>query len=281
LFLPLARLLGPDQPFCGVDLTQLKKIDLPDPCKLEDIATYVVEAIREYQPQGPYSVGGWCLYGVLGYEVARQLVAQGQEVELLTLIDSPNVAYGRRLSGVAKAQMKTQKWLFHLSNLAKSNPGEMFEYTKERVRNAQNKIMRQREKVAFEMGLQEEDIRLMDIDPILFYAATHYEPPAYEGRVLMVQAAETPAGQHWQMAQQWRKPVAGKSVVHCVAGGHEGMFKYPHVETLAAKMRPTFEQVSNGSKTKSNGHSNGTHAHTAQNGSAKVKGPGVEEPAAR
>ena len=93
LFLPLARLLGPDQPFCGVDLTQLKKINLPDPCPLEDLGKYVVEAIREFQPEGPYSIGGWCLYGVLAYEAARQLIAQGQEVELLTLMDSPNVAY--------------------------------------------------------------------------------------------------------------------------------------------------------------------------------------------
>jgi natural product biosynthesis luciferase-like monooxygenase protein len=282
LFLPLARLLGPDQPFCGVDLTQLKKINLPDPCRLEDLAKYVVEAIREYQPQGPYSIGGWCLYGVLGYEAARQLIAQGQEVELLTLIDSPNVAYGRRLTGLAKAEMRAQKWLFHLLNIAKANPGEMLRYTKERLNIARLKLQRNRERVAFEMGLQDEELRLLDIDPILFYAATHYEPPPYSGRVLMVQAAETPSGQHWQMAQQWGQPLVGQSVVHSVAGGHDGMFKYPYVETLAAKIRPAFEQLGNGSQAKRNGaHSNGAPAHAARNGSAKVEEPVVQEPAAR
>lgn len=30
-----------------------------------------------------------------------------------------------------------------------------------------------------------------------------------------------------------------------MAGGREGMFKYPYVETLAAKMRASFEQAGN------------------------------------
>ena len=118
--------------------------------------------------------------------------------------------------------MRTQKWLFHLTNIAKSNPAEMLRYTKERLTIARGKMMRRRDVAAIEMGLQEEDLRLLDIDPILFYAATHYEPAPYSGRVLMVQAAETPNGQHWQMEQQWRQPLVGKSVVHCVAGGMRG-----------------------------------------------------------
>lgn len=283
LFLPLARLLGPDQPFCGLDLTQLKSINLPDPCKLGDIAKYVVEAVREYQPEGPYSIGGWCLYGVLAFEVARQLTEQGHQVQLLTLFDSPNVAYRRRLSGIEKAQMRVQKWLFHLSTIAKLNPSEMVRYTKHMITIARGKGMRERERQAIEMGLQDADLRLMDLDPILFYAATHYEPPPYSGRVLMVQADETPSGQHWQMARQWSKAVVGESVVHCVRGGHDGMFKHPYVETMAAKMRPSFEQGSTAKSGKTNGdHSNRARAvRLPKNGSSKVEEAAIEESAAR
>ncbi len=282
LFLPLARLLGPDQPFCGLDLTELKKVNLPNPCTLEDLGKYVVEGIREFQPEGPYSIGGWCLYGVLAYEAGRQLVAQGQEVELLTLIDSPNVAYGKNLSAVARIQMRTQKWLFHLSTLAKASPAEMLRYTKERLNIARHKMMRRQQKTAFEMGLQDEDIRLMDIDPILFYAATNYQPPPYSGRVLMVQAAETPAGQHWQMEQQWRQPVLGASVVHCVEGGHDGMFKYPYVETLAAKMKTSFEQVGATPKIKHNGdRQSAARATTSSRNGSATKEEEAKEPAVR
>jgi len=243
LFLPLARLLGPEQPFCGLDLTQLQQVDLPKPCRLEDLGAYVVEAIREYQPQGPYNIGGWCLYGVLAYEAARQLLAQGHEVELLTLFDSPNVAYGRGLSSVSLFEMKMQKWMFHISTLVNSNPAEMWRYSRHLLMVARSKLARRRERAAIETGIREEDLRMLDLDPILYYAAINYVPPPYSGRVLMVQAVEKPSGKHWQIEQQWSKPVLGPSVVHTVAGGHDGMFKYPFVEPLAAKVKATFEEA--------------------------------------
>jgi thioesterase domain-containing protein len=280
LFLPLARLLGPDQPFHAVDLTELKKVKLPSPCKLEDIAAYVVEGIREFQPKGPYSIGGWCLYGMLAYEAALQLLAQGHEVELLTLIDTPNVAYRRGLSAVGQMQMRAQKGLYHLTNLAKARPAEMVRYSMARIK-AKYGVLKLRKRLSVEMALQEADLRLMDIDPILFNAATTYQPPPYPGRALVVQAAETPAGHHWQLDVQWRNTILGKSVVHCVAGGHEGMFKYPYVETLAAKMKPSFEQLGNASKSKHNGgHPSDLRARPSNaNGSAtpekKVKEPAV------
>jgi amino acid adenylation domain-containing protein len=252
LFLPLARLLGPDQPFYGLDLTELQNIKLPTPCRLEDVAAYVVGAIQEFQPQGPYYVGGWCMFGVLAYEVGRQLMAQGQAVELLTIIDTPNPAYNRGLSQMSRLNAKVQKALFHLATLLRAKPKEMLRYALERARNLRNKVVRLRERLSFEMGLQQVDIRLMDLDPILFYAAVSYEAPGYPGPVLIIQAKERPSGRHWQLAEQWRERMSNEVVVHYVPGGHEGMFKYPHVEILANAMKQSFDwaagkrKVSNG-----------------------------------
>jgi thioesterase domain-containing protein len=243
LFLPLARLLGPDQPFCGLDLTELNKVQLPKPCRLEDLGAYVVEAIRKYQPEGPYSIGGWCLYGVLAYEAARQLLAQGHQVELLTLIDSPNSAYDRSLPPVERFEMKAQKLLFHLTNLVKSRPAEMIRYSLERIRIFQGKMKRRRERIVMEAGLHEADLSLMDIDPIAAYAATTYEPPPYSGRVLMVQSEERPPGKHWQMPVQWADPLSNQGIIHYVQGGHQTMFEFPYVEALAANMKRCFDEV--------------------------------------
>jgi amino acid adenylation domain-containing protein len=46
-----------------------------------------VEAIRERQSSGPYYVGAYSSGGAFGYEIARRLRAQGEEVGLLALID--------------------------------------------------------------------------------------------------------------------------------------------------------------------------------------------------
>jgi amino acid adenylation domain-containing protein len=54
----------------------------------EALAAGYVQLIRQGQPDGPYRLAGWSAGGVLAYEVARQLVEQGQAVEFLGLIDS-------------------------------------------------------------------------------------------------------------------------------------------------------------------------------------------------
>ncbi|HWW71482.1 MAG TPA: alpha/beta fold hydrolase, partial [Duganella sp.] len=54
----------------------------------EQLAEGYVRIIREALPAGPYRLAGWSAGGVLAYEVARQLVAQGQRVEFVGLIDS-------------------------------------------------------------------------------------------------------------------------------------------------------------------------------------------------
>jgi thioesterase domain-containing protein len=49
------------------------------------------------QPQGPYDLMGWCVAGALAFEIARQLVAEKQEISHLFLIDSWLPGYFRRL----------------------------------------------------------------------------------------------------------------------------------------------------------------------------------------
>ena len=55
----------------------------------EAVASVYVDEIREIQPHGPYMIGGWSLGGIHAFETARQLIAQGETITSLTMIDSP------------------------------------------------------------------------------------------------------------------------------------------------------------------------------------------------
>ena len=55
---------------------------------VEELAAYYVEQVRAVQPQGPYRLGGFCFSGLVAYEMARILLAAGEELELLALIDA-------------------------------------------------------------------------------------------------------------------------------------------------------------------------------------------------
>jgi thioesterase domain-containing protein len=81
----LAGYLGADQPF--YILEPYKFLDLPVPPTFEAMAAAHIEAMRAVQPDGPYLLGGFCNGGLMAYEMARQLQAQEQRVDLLALID--------------------------------------------------------------------------------------------------------------------------------------------------------------------------------------------------
>ncbi|CRG92674.1 hypothetical protein PISL3812_09738 [Talaromyces islandicus] len=58
-------------------------------CSIEEIAREYVQEIRKRQPHGPYVLGGWSAGGYYSYEVACELIRQGERVKKLILLDSP------------------------------------------------------------------------------------------------------------------------------------------------------------------------------------------------
>ena len=54
----------------------------------ELLGSYLAE-VRRRQPKGPYHLGGWSAGGVLAYRATQILLASGEEVSTLVLIDSP------------------------------------------------------------------------------------------------------------------------------------------------------------------------------------------------
>ncbi|HYV87735.1 MAG TPA: AMP-binding protein, partial [Candidatus Polarisedimenticolia bacterium] len=84
--LPLARQLGIDRPFFALPPAGVN--GAPVPANLSAIAAEHVSALRRHQPHGPYLLGGNCIGGLVAYEMARLLHAEGERVETLVLFAS-------------------------------------------------------------------------------------------------------------------------------------------------------------------------------------------------
>jgi amino acid adenylation domain-containing protein len=96
----LARHLGPDQPFYAL---QPRGLDgrVPLLRTVEGMARQYVRAVRSVQAHGPYLLVGRCLGGVVAYEMARRLEADGENVALLAVLDSLGPRWApRTLTGV-------------------------------------------------------------------------------------------------------------------------------------------------------------------------------------
>lgn len=90
LFLGFARIayyLDPEQPLYALKpwgIIEGEQNFRP----VEVIASDYIKVIRDFQTEGPYFLGGECVGGVIAFEMAQQLTAQGRKVALLFLLDT-------------------------------------------------------------------------------------------------------------------------------------------------------------------------------------------------
>jgi amino acid adenylation domain-containing protein len=83
----LVENLDPEMPVFGLLPPGVDRVT-PTLATVEDLAAHYVKEIRGVQPHGPYRLGGFCLSGLIAYEMARLLRTEGEDIELLALIDA-------------------------------------------------------------------------------------------------------------------------------------------------------------------------------------------------
>ncbi len=83
----VARYLDPDRPLIGLESLGRDGRDVPL-TNLQAIAARFVHEMRSLQPEGPYALGGISFGGMVALEIAQQLLASGQRVSLLALLDT-------------------------------------------------------------------------------------------------------------------------------------------------------------------------------------------------
>ncbi|MCC6604159.1 MAG: hypothetical protein IT327_13175 [Anaerolineae bacterium] len=90
----LGRRMAANQPVYTFQIPDLAEKILA-PARVQTFAPYYLEALQALQPAGPYYLFGYSAGGILAYEVAQQLLAQGEEVAFLAILDmpAPNPAY--------------------------------------------------------------------------------------------------------------------------------------------------------------------------------------------
>jgi aspartate racemase len=106
-YYPLANHLDKDQPVYAIQARGLDG-NIVSGESMESIASAYVKELRSLQPKGPYILGGFCFGGLLAMEAAQQLMAAGEEVALLILIQTIPPAAGRFRSDVGSLR----RWLY-------------------------------------------------------------------------------------------------------------------------------------------------------------------------
>lgn len=80
----LALALGEDVRLCVFH----RDLDDTPGGTLEDLAARAIRLLRATQPHGPYALGGFSFGAIIAYEMARQLLAAGESVQPLVILDA-------------------------------------------------------------------------------------------------------------------------------------------------------------------------------------------------
>jgi thioesterase domain-containing protein len=246
-YYPLAKHLGPDQPFYAL---QSEGLDggPAEPSRLEDMAARYLGAIRTVQPRGPYRLGGFCFGGMLAFEVAQQLLAIGQDVTLVAMIENPTGDYGCSLPGTTPLQRQMhragQRVLLELGNLGPLDQRAKLAYAVQRARRLLSLggvgVERLVHPLLERTRLGRQLSRAAAFEELIAAhgrAYSQYVPHSYPGRVVVFRASEQAWGVAPDPAMGWTGLLPDEPEVRVVPGQHKNILKEPWVTALADQLQ--------------------------------------------
>jgi amino acid adenylation domain-containing protein len=253
-FYNLARHLGPDQPFYGLQAVGLDGKSEPH-TRVEDMATHYIEALQAVQPQGPYLLGGHSFGSWVAFEMVQQLQKQGHEVALLAILDSEAPVSGNNLVDV---DWDDATWLTTIAHLIERLFGKKLEVSYDALQpldpEAQLNYLKKRLKMVNLLPPEAETTQVRGLVQV-FKAnnQTHYVPQeVYPTRVTLFRASEVDLEEaaSKELSEILRHPTWGWDELsvepvesHIVPGDHITMMTEPHVQVLAEQLRICLDQV--------------------------------------
>jgi amino acid adenylation domain-containing protein len=245
--LPVAQYMGEDQPFYGIqdpntiEYSEQGEANLAVP--LEEMAARYVEAVKTAQPHGPYHLGGWSFGGFVAFEMAQQLVRQGDEVGLLAILDAAKSERVGRADDAELLSMLCVEVGLQISTeiLRPLRPQQQLRYVAQQL-NAAN--------------LMPADVSLtwisfeLSVFKARLWAVDHHVFKNYPGRITLFRAAE-PDAHHLEYpdpiladpSMGWSQLSTEPVDVQVVPGNHLTICREPNVRILAEKLMACLEEA--------------------------------------
>ncbi|NND00552.1 MAG: SDR family NAD(P)-dependent oxidoreductase [Gammaproteobacteria bacterium] len=239
----LAHLVGSDRPFYGLQARGLYG-DQKTHDTFEEMASDYINEVKAIQPSGPYYLGGFSGGGITALEMCKQLVAGGDEVSLLVMLDTP-LPQSPPLSSVDRVSIHWQK-------LKTKGPAYFSEWAKNRYNwelakfrgrfSAEEEdsspfdFQSEKMEIAFRNALDKYTLSYMPIELHLFRPRLDQSFKLGGGRIANADRELVFEDNGWS-------EYVDKVHVHEVPGDHDSMVLEPNVRVLASNLKSVISSI--------------------------------------
>jgi amino acid adenylation domain-containing protein len=236
----LARFLGPDQPFYGLQGLPIDCPSEPWTSLEEGASTYLADMLR-VQPEGPYYLGGYSLGAFIAFEMAQQLHRQGREVAFLGMLDDgPSLVHDTfrwTMEEVKRFLSNVPRWLVHQTLRKKP---KIF------LKDLGRKLRVWFRRVCHPAPGQADVEEALDVSrysegyrqrlAISYGSLKKYVPRTYPGRITVFRArTQSLLGSHCPDLGWGRRALRGVEV-YVIPGDHNSIMVEPDVRGVAAAL---------------------------------------------
>lgn len=235
-FKDVSLLLGPDQPVYGFEAR------MPEPGeemeRIPDRAARFIEEMRRLQPQGPYSLVGFCGGGYVAFEMAQQLVAKNQAVRLLGIVECYDERHPSTWSG--KIRFWIERTVWRMRNVLGRGPEGVAHWGTGHLESLASRVKR------VGAGLLGKPIPPLPPEEIDIYEEARrnvdwYHPVSYPGKsvVLIAEGTYNFCGLSRSVDPRllWCQLSEGGSEVRTIPGDHMEMLQAPIMYRLAEELK--------------------------------------------
>jgi acyl transferase domain-containing protein/thioesterase domain-containing protein/acyl carrier protein len=228
----LARFLPSDRPIIGVLAKGADGNEEPLD-SIADMAALYVRAIRTYQPQGPYLIGGYSGGGMVALEMSRVLAEEGDSASLVVLFDTLD-------------ELKpsfVDRWRFLGFNLLRHGPRPLEPWARAFLdRQLRRLHLRQEPPEDSELrDIYDNYDGFVNLSEHFSAVAERYTRTRYPCDVLLVKAQIEAYTRN--KSYGWARHIDGDLSIEITPGTHQSLFMPQHVEALARVVAPYLDRA--------------------------------------
>ncbi|HUX21431.1 MAG TPA: amino acid adenylation domain-containing protein [Spirochaetia bacterium] len=235
----LARGLSSDQSLFSFQPRGVEEGEVPH-LSIEEMAEAYVREMKEVQPQGPYLLSGRCFGGYVAYEMAQRLLAAGDRVAALIIIDSPEAPLAAEQQ---RAHVGLRKLLLYYPGRMRYflKRGRLLFTLKMKIKNDLSYAL-ERLLARAKPGRKNSRQRRLQMLRHLHTLAYHsYIASPYPGPITIFWAEGLPdiTGER----EKWEKLAQGGVEWYTFPSRHHDLLKEPNIKNVALQLSRCLERV--------------------------------------